>query len=698
MKIKKNLSGLDQLLRLGLGVVCIYLGFIDNRLIESEVLALLVGVFGIINIVFSLIGACPIYWLAGINTTANYHASSASLKTRNKLLTTFILVSVTIVSIFAVVSYQISKEFSIAEEVKLWEKFNRQKASAIAKNEAIDNSAANEVNQFILLDKDLNPIDTELEIIKPADFGQLVEKIKTRMDKERSGHDVIADQAIIWALTSVPGSTNNLLVIHKMVSNEFSTGDLAKKFFIAAFVLQWFSVWGALILSSTVSKRINKQNDLIVYQALHDQLTGLPNRKLLLDKIKIALSGKPRIKETLVLFVFDVNRFKDINNLLGQHSGDYLLAMLAKRLEGVIAESETLARLDGNEFAILSPETNSQSLTDRIDAIFQTVDAPFLINDMEIQCEISLGLAKYAEEIKAPMDLIRQAEIAMFCSKERSQDYVIFSPEMDNQSTHNLTVISELRHAISNNELCLYYQPKVNLKHGNTESLEALIRWKHPERGMQFPDTFIPQAEQTGLIKSLTLWTIREALRQAKCWKSQGISLPVAINFSQRLLSHEHLVGDIADLLHEYAIDPQYLELEITESAVMSEAGGALDMIAALSELGIPLSIDDFGTGYTSMSHIQELPIQTIKIDKSFVLNLSQNKHDQTIVNSIINFVHDMGHRVVAEGIEDIESWNKLEKMGCNVGQGYYMSRPMPAAEVVPWLRHSEWPLTGTAF
>ena len=691
MKIKKNLSQLDQMLRVGLGAVCLYLGFFDNSYIESDVLSLLIGIFGIANIVFAAIGACPVYWLANINTSVNSQTSSAALKIRNKLLTIFILVAFTIVTVFGFISYEIAKDFSVAEEIKLWEKFNRQKASAIAKLEYTDNFTANETSEFILLTEQLKPAVAAPTIVSSQQFQLLLEKIEK--EKKLSGLDVINGKAIIWAITTVPGTYNKLLVIHNAVNDGYSNYDLAKTFLVAAFVFQWFSVWGALIISSIVSRRLNKQNDLIVHQALHDGLTGLPNKRFLLDKLKKTINDYSPDKTVSYLLIFDLDRFKDINDMLGHRNGDRLLKKFAGRLKNFLHADDVFARLEGNEFAILTSDVDQKSVKQFVGKITDAMDKPFVLDNFDIQCDVSIGVSLFPEHGNEPLALIRQAEVAMYQSKERNQDYVIYSTDFDNRSINQLTVLSELKQAIANEELCLFYQPKIDINSGKTVSFEALIRWQHPDKGMQFPDTFIPQAEQTGLIKPLTIWTLQEALKQIQNWKSRGIVLPIAVNLSQRLLSQEHLAVLIGDMLREYNVEPYMLELEITESAVMSEAGGALEMMQQLSGLGIPLSIDDFGTGFTSLSQLKDLPVNTLKIDKSFVLNMSDSKHDATIVNSIIHLAHNMGQMVVAEGIEDFLVWDELKEMGCDIGQGFYMARPMPANEVEDWLKNSPWPM-----
>ena len=696
MKLTKNLSNLDKLLRTGLGGVCIYLGFFDNAYLEQGAFSYVVGVFGIINLASALVSHCPVYQLAGINTTASHQSTSANLKLRNRLLGSFIFVAVTLIALFGFISFHIAKQFSLAEEMQLWEEFAHERAKYISSAYHLDNletSILPDVADAVIVDNKLKPLNSIPVFLTEDEFQQIVINSKHDMAKEHSGSVEKDDKIIIWGMAPIPNTQQHLMVFQNTDINSGSLPVLAKQFMISATILLWFSIWGALIFSSVVSKRINKQNDIIVYQALHDSMTGLPNRKYLVDKVEKHIKAHQLDDKPLALCIFDINRFKDINDMLGFRSGDYLLKELAQRLGKVLKPTCVLARLDGVKFAIFSPYFNDQRLVEFVGDIFQVFDVPFMVDSLEIQCEISMGISIYHARDKDPMCMFRQAELAMYQAKKRNQEYVVYSPETDVRDTRKLTVISELRHAINNNELRLHYQPKINIQKGRTVSLEALIRWEHPKQGLQYPDTFIPQAEQTGLIKPLTMWTVREALRQLKCLKQMGLGLPIAVNFSQRLLSHENLTKEIENLLNEFDIEPGYFELEITESAAMSEAGGALKMINALSEIGIPLSLDDFGTGFTSMSHIRNLPIQTIKIDKSFVMHLADNEKDQKIVNSIVQFAHNMGHQVVAEGIENKEAWDILDAMGCDIGQGYFMSRPMSADEVANWLMTSDWPL-----
>lgn len=435
-------------------------------------------------------------------------------------------------------------------------------------------------------------------------------------------------------------------------------------------------------------------NEELEHQALHDYLTDLPNRVLLLDRLNQAIFSNQRSSNKLALFMIDLDRFKEINDTLGHHYGDLILQQVANRMREALHESSTVARLGGDEFAILLPTIqDSEEPVNVAKAVINAIDQPFLLEEQAFHVGASIGVAIYPEHGTDTSTLMRHADVAMYVAKKNNGDYTFYDSSLDQHSRDRLALTTELRHAIDNRELLLHFQPKVDFKNANVTEVEALIRWQHPRLGLMSPDHFIPLSEHTGLIRPLTLWVVREALNACYEWHNRGYQLKVAVNLSTHNLHDPQLVNHIQEICKECRIDPGYLVFEITECVIMSDPVSAMSVLNELSEMGINLSIDDFGTGYSSLAYLKQLPMDEIKIDKSFVIDMINDKDDHVIVRSTIDLAHNMGRKVIAEGVESAEIWEILKKMGCDMAQGNYISEPLPAVEFFQWLQDSPWKL-----
>jgi len=433
-------------------------------------------------------------------------------------------------------------------------------------------------------------------------------------------------------------------------------------------------------------------NEELEHQALHDSLTDLPNRVLLLDRLNQTMLTSQRNKTKFALFMIDLDRFKEINDTLGHHYGDIILQQVAMRMREALHQSCTVARLGGDEFAILLPAIEGRTEPANIaTAITHAIDQPFLLEEQAFHVGASIGIALFPEHGSDTSTLMRHADIAMYVTKNNNGDYTFYDPCHDQHSRDRLALTTELRHAIDNDELRLHYQPKIDFKTGNVAEVEALVRWQHPRFGLMTPDHFIALSEHTGLIRPLTLWVIREALSTCHQWHKMGHILKVAVNLSTHNLHDSQLTKHIQQACNESGVDTGYLVLEITESAVMSDPVSAMKVLGELSAMGINLSIDDFGTGYSSLAYLKQLPMDEIKIDKSFVMDMINDRDDYIIVRSTIDLAHNMGRKVIAEGVESPEIWNALDKMGCDMAQGSYISMPKSSDDFSQWLQNSEW-------
>jgi diguanylate cyclase (GGDEF)-like protein/PAS domain S-box-containing protein len=430
------------------------------------------------------------------------------------------------------------------------------------------------------------------------------------------------------------------------------------------------------------------QAELNEHQALHDALTGLANRTLFRDRIDQAVKAARRAGGRTAVLLMDLDRFKEINDSLGHAAGDELLVELGTRLERALRASDTVARLGGDEFGVLIPDPAVPDDVLRvIDRMQAAIAEPVTVQGLPLSLEGSIGIAVFPEDGDDVESLLQRADVAMYQAKAENAGFAFFDEaSCDTHDPGRLTLVGELRRALEHRELTLYYQPKAVLADGDVRSVEALLRWNHPTRGLVPPDDFIPLAQQTGLIKPLTLYVVDEALRQCRAWLDDGLRLSIAVNLSTRNLLDVQFPTEVRGLLDRWDVEPGLLELEITESTMLADPVRCKQILGRLSQMGIRLSIDDFGTGYSSLAYLKGLPVDEIKIDRSFVLGMHSSEDDATIVRSTIDLGRNLGLEVVAEGVETEEVWNHLGSLGCTVAQGYYLSRPVPPAELEAWL------------
>ena len=439
--------------------------------------------------------------------------------------------------------------------------------------------------------------------------------------------------------------------------------------------------------------------------AFTDSLTDLPNRALFNERAENIVTRSRERSSNFALMIMDLDRFKDVNDALGHDYGDKLLQVVGQRLRGCIRApdllvgyaGDTVARLGGDEFATVLPSIQTEEEAAQVaQRICEEVGRPIKIEDHTFHIGISIGLVLYPRDGKTSKELIKNADLAMYHAKKNQYQYAFFDKRQDEHKLQKLMLASELRAAILQEQLDLNYQPKIDLRSGVVCGVEALVRWTHPEYGVIAPDKFIELAEATGLIHPLTLLVLRKALFQCAAWHREGIKIGIAVNLSALSLQDPTLIREVASALASSGLEPAYLSLELTESAVMADPVGALSQLVALDEMGVKLSVDDFGTGYSSLAYLKRLPVDEIKIDRAFVMEIQQDRQDVVIVSSTIDLGHNMGMQVIAEGIEDRNTYERLLELGCDMGQGYYMGKPMSAEEFVRWLATSPWGLSGS--
>jgi diguanylate cyclase (GGDEF)-like protein/PAS domain S-box-containing protein len=437
-----------------------------------------------------------------------------------------------------------------------------------------------------------------------------------------------------------------------------------------------------------MSRSTNRKRDdaALAYQALHDGLTGLPNRGLLHTRLGRALEAEPGTSPSVALLLLDLDRFKEVNDTLGHQVGDVLLQQIGKRLADAVRPTDLVARLGGDEFAVLLTATGAASAARFADVLGGVLQAPFVLEGQPIAVDASFGIAIAPEHGLDADTLLRCADVAMYQAKRSGSGVAVYNAAQDQHTPNRLALLGELRTAIDRDELLLHYQPKLDLHDGSLVGVEALIRWQHPQRGFLPPSEFIPLAEQSGLISPLSRWVLEAAVKQHKAWLEVGIDVPVAVNLSRRMLHEPELPQTVEGLLHRWQVAPEALVLEITESSLMADVAGVRQNLDGLRALGIRMAIDDFGTGYSSLASLKNLSVDELKIDASFVQAMATDVSARAIVRAIIELADALHLQVVAEGVEDQATWDVLAGLGCDVAQGYFLSPPISAEELKVWI------------
>lgn len=437
---------------------------------------------------------------------------------------------------------------------------------------------------------------------------------------------------------------------------------------------------GVVLVFHDISER-KRMEEQIYFQAYHDVLTGLPNRAYFSERLQEALREAQGKQKGLAVLFIDLDRFKLINDTLGHRMGDLAVQAVAERLLSCIKEGETLARLGGDEFVLLVPQLENEEeaaqLAERIRKSFAT---PFILGGKEYFLAVSIGISLYPRDGEDWETLVKKADIAMYRAKQFSNTYQFFDPQVNVVNSERLMIENGLRKAMDNDELVLYYQPQIELLRGEIVGVEALLRWKHPELGMVSPDTFVPIAEEMGMIIPLSRWILRQACKECMRWRSLGIpSVRVAVNLSMDQFRENQFILTVKEILEETGASPEDLELELTESMVMLHPEVTIDTLRRLKEMGIRISLDDFGTGYSSLSYLKRLPLHTLKLDRSFISHMANDEDSRAITKAVIQLAHTLKLQVLAEGVETVEQLRLLRSYRCDMIQGYVFSPPVPA-------------------
>ncbi len=517
----------------------------------------------------------------------------------------------------------------------------------------------------------------------------------------RRREDVIGQTAEIFAIVERQQAIADALLQHIFEGRPFSAEATAVRAGGAEFELDVRLVpvedggqlthWVAFLRDVTLMRH---EVLSLRHQATHDALTGLPNRTMLFDALEMALDSARGNGSVLALLLMDLDRFKEVNDTLGHYFGDALLQQVAFRLRNQLRGDDVVARLGGDEFAVVMPQAiDANNVAASARRILDTLEQPFVIEGQVLEVGASIGISLFPEHGSDARTLLRRADVAMYAAKQKQSGFSFHRDGHESRSPDQLGLVVELRHAVERGELIAYYQPKLHMRSGIMTRAEVLMRWEHPVRGHVMPNEFIPLAERTGLIRGMTDWVLDHAIGQCRVWIDAGAPIHIAVNVSARSLLDQTLPGTVQRALERWGVDARFLKIEITESSIMADPAHALAILAMLQSMGVRLSVDDFGTGYSSLTHLRELPIDEIKIDKSFVIGMRTSDADAAIVRTVIDLAHNLGKQVCAEGVEDEATYQRLAKMGCDLAQGYWIARPLPAAELMDWLVKTRWGL-----
>jgi diguanylate cyclase (GGDEF)-like protein len=524
------------------------------------------------------------------------------------------------------------------------------------------------------------------EGFRQAMAGKTVTEVAKQMDQHSTSEALIETHAPLsfGGANAAPDGVFEIYTRYAPVAAVIRHDTTRLYLVLGIGLLIFYALLFRIVLAA--SRRLRHQADQNEHQARHDSLTGLPNRSWFYSQTTELLRAR-RADDTSAVMIMDLDRFKEVNDTLGHHSGDMLLQAAAARIRRAVRESDTVARVGGDEFAVVLPGATRAVAADIAHRVRDTLEEEFSVSGATVDIDASIGIAIHPDDALDVDTLLQRADLAMYKAKETHTGHTFYSEELDQGHPSQLSMVGELRRAIEREELVLHYQPKASLGNGTVTHVEALVRWQRPEHGMVPPNEFIPLAEHTGLIKQLSAFVLDAALRQLRAWLDLGLDLGVAVNLSARNLLEADLPDQIAELLLLRGVEANRLVLEITESTIMADPARALSVLSRLSEMGIRLSIDDFGVGYSSLSYLKRLPVDELKIDRSFVAQMDSDEDDAFIVRSTIDLGRNLGLSVVAEGVETEAVWDELSELGCDYAQGWYLGRPMPAADLVGWLR-----------
>lgn len=619
------------------------------------------------------------------------------MKLRTQILLSILGISILAQVVFGVLAYRQITE-SRGDQLTIFLQYlNREIAERITLpgNRYVSEIYLEELRQKFSTPKSILIIRKDNEILYIAGNTNLsLANIFQRLNEAHSDidkHGLIEMNNIqyYWAVTDLPNADYQLVMLEPAGNEELKIASALKfRLFSSGLAITWLAIWVGLVLSSKISRELDQKSQQLQHMALHDNLTGLPNRTLLNDRMEQALLQSSRHNQAFALFLLDLDHFKEVNDTLGHHFGDELLKMVSERLSDSIRDNDSIARLGGDEFAVLLPQTDIAGAELCANRILQAMKDNYVINDVSTESKASIGIALYPEHGESAKELMQFADVAMYQAKKMKSGYSIYDPSQNTHSVRRLRLMNDLRHAINNQNITAYYQPIIGRQLNQVIALEALARWHHPDLGPISPDEFISMAEQMGLIKILTLQILEQSLNFLQQVKHAGYNIDINVNISVFCLQDFSLPDNIINLLNKYQIEANEIELEITESALMLDLDRAGKTLSRLYDSGIRLAIDDFGTGYSSLSYLKNLPVNTLKIDKSFIFEMEASSNDRAVVKTIIELGHNLNCKIIAEGVENQTIIDNLIALNVDSLQGFFFSPALVDSEMLLWLEN----------
>ena len=617
---------------------------------------------------------------------------------QSKLILSFVTVILTTITIFSAVAYTSARDYTRHNGQILVHKENLrlinlldEKKPSLEQIQWIFPANENAGQLYIIVDRQTNEVISKRKGSNSILLQRQIAQTIQQGENLPHGIAIFNNKEYLWASNHIPNTQYTLISAYRHTENNLQhfLKFIGAPLSITLFIGIWIAVWASAILTNLIQK-VEDKNTQLKFQAHHDPLTKLPNRDALVEVTQQAIESAKASNEELIVCLIDIDALKDVNDTLGHQNGDILLGQVTQRLQQSLRSSDHIGRFGGNKFAVILRHAQTNNIEAISNKLLENFEAIFEINNHSLYVRATLGVSIFPDHADNSLTLIQKAETALHKARKMALDFAVYDVSLDKNSADRLKLTHDLRNAIHNEELRLYYQPQLNTTKGTITSVEALARWIHPEQGFIPPDVFIDIAEQTGLIQPLTDWVLRTAIEQCSKWLKMGVHITVSVNLSARNLHDETLGQQVANLLNYWSIAPDQLCLEITETSMMTDPEHARLLLDGLDKLGVRISIDDFGTGYSSLAYLKQLPVDELKVDKSFVLAMSTDESDASIVRATVGLAHDLGLEVVAEGVEDQNAQDELEKLGCEFIQGYHFARPMPAEDLTPMLIESK--------
>jgi diguanylate cyclase (GGDEF)-like protein len=633
---------------------------------------------------------------------SNLDVSISDTSLRRRLLVGSISLAIAVSIIFIVVAYRLASDLAESTEVK---EFNKQFQWVFGELEGLYSeiedpdkllTAVLNAPFYQSLESDLVAVEIlvnnklQYQIRNMVDTTQIIEELgMLNFPINANGAMDANDQHLVWQFQRSSDNAFSLLVVRKISGLEEALDYIANRLSITAFLTFWLAIWAALVMSALITKRFEENNEKLAYLAMHDSLTGLKNRTYLVEFFNSQHAERKNTElstdvNSAALLMIDLNKFKDVNDTFGHTTGDQLIQVIALRLKKAITKKDVLVRYGGDEFVILLNLDDSRDVIPLVSAILICCGQPVPLANTQFEVGASIGVAYYPQDGEILDTLFKHADIAMYQAKKLRTGFEFYQKQLPDFSERQVLLRGQLSQALESQQFILVYQPKVSLPDGKLIGLEALARWQHPVEGLLSPAEFIDLIEQSGTIHSFSRFVITEAIRQASEWMAAGKSIPISINLSAYNLTDVELVPFFKQQLDHYQVPAHLLEVELTESASMADIKITQNAFAQLHSLGIKLSIDDFGTGMSSFAYLRELDMDFVKIDRSFVATMLDDRRNELLIKGLISMCHSLEKNVIAEGIETEAQAQKLFELGCRIGQGYFFGKPSFVSDITP--------------